>query len=121
MSSRGMSEPTILKYIKGSSRRTRSIASAPFSAKSFATISRKVSVSLLREPLGRPSGLPETPATKGRPRCFDTVISALIDLIPSSLGELSELRVPAEGYFAFFAESSLMQQQTTQALAFHLF
>src|SRR6266516_7188992 len=33
-------------------------------------------VALLRDPLGRPSGLPLRPALNGRPRCFFAVFSA---------------------------------------------
>ncbi len=71
ISSRGTSDPTILKYVAGSSVRTFAIASAPYSAKSLAMVSKKRSVSLLRDPLGRPP--PLFPVRK-RPRSSRSLV-----------------------------------------------
>lgn len=66
-------------YWAGSSTRICSMAATPFAMKSACSASVKASESLLREPLGRPAGLPLSPGLKGRPRgCFPAVLSALI-------------------------------------------
>src|SRR5258705_10255449 len=56
-------------------------------------------VALLRDPLGRPSGLPLRPALKGRPRCFFAVFSAggrlsmasMLGVISSSSPEFDDM------------------------------
>ena len=40
--------------------------------------SSAASVALLRDPFGRPAGLPLCPASKGRPRCIPAVLSAAL-------------------------------------------
>src|SRR5262249_19338583 len=38
----------------------------------------KASANLLREPFGRPKGLPLSPGRNGRPRCFSAVLTATV-------------------------------------------
>src|SRR5262245_22302270 len=84
----GRSNTTGRSRLGGStrSRQSRSAAISPSNA--FSTALRAMAlaspssnastaiVALLRDPLGRPSGLPLRPALNGRPRCFFAVFSA---------------------------------------------
>src|SRR5437660_7500473 len=84
----GRSNTTGRSRLGGStrSRQSRSAAMSPSNA--FSTALRAMAlaspsssastaiVALLRDPLGRPSGLPLRPALYGRPRCFFAVFSA---------------------------------------------
>ena len=77
------------------SRQSRSAGMSPVRARSIAFCvnacacpSRRTSsanVVALREPLGRPLGLPDVPFSKGLPRCFSSVLSGLTAQVLGSL------------------------------------
>lgn len=62
-----------LRYWSGFSARTTSMTSLPCCSKSSCMASMKASPSLLREPLGLPSGLPDWPGLNCV--CFGPVFS----------------------------------------------
>jgi hypothetical protein len=59
------------RFARATTARTISVASESESASA-------IMLARLREPLGRPVRLPETPGWKGRPRCFPAVVRAVI-------------------------------------------
>lgn len=76
-----------LRYSCGFSTRTASMALTPCAWKSSCSAAMKCSPSLLREPFGRPAGLPDFPGSNGRPmRCCDAVPSASLSLIETPAG-----------------------------------